>query len=306
MAASRDILGGRPLELSLALLALLALCASSAACVPYERAKLDADTRFELLYQRDLSAFEQRLAAENQTAIDDDWTRVGEAWVALANCQKIDPHAFADEDPEEKGSRAKKSDPLARFMHTSLRLEEARRERLIYHRGTGFRTSSLRGSMFSTLDDKDFFVREPSDLPSDHIQWPAAEEAWADELPGAIQQPLECEQLYRGLFKSARKERIAYQQREQKLRIKRSMNPLQLLEPLPPRTKLRLTPEQLEDPELREPDTLAHYEATEIELLEELATNHADGELRELAAQALEAPAGVIHTFMGMELASEE
>lgn len=52
---------------------------------------------------------------------------------------------------------------------------------------------------------------------------------------------------------------------------------------------------------------LSNYNTQEArELLEELATNHADGELRELAAQALEAPAGVIHTFMGMELASEE
>ena len=265
MGVSRDILGVWPRGFSLAL---LALCASSGvACVPYERARLDADTRFELLYQRDLSAFEQRLAAENQTDIDDDWTRVGEAWVALANCQKIDPHAFADDD-------ASKRDPLARFLHTSLRLEEARRERLIYHRGTGFRNTSLRGSMFSTLDDKDFFVREPSELPEDHIQWPAAEEAWVDELPGAISQPLECEKLYRALFASARKERLAYQKREEKLRIKRSMNPLQLLEPLPPRTKLRLTPELLEDPELRQPDTLADLEAAEITLVEQLVDSY--------------------------------
>lgn len=52
---------------------------------------------------------------------------------------------------------------------------------------------------------------------------------------------------------------------------------------------------------------LSNYNTPEArELLEELATNHADAELRALAQQALSAPEGIIHTFMGMELASEE
>ena len=265
--------GARALVLRRAmLLALFAFSANSSACVPYERAKIDANARFELLYQRDLSAFEQRLAAENQTDVDDDWTRVGEAWVALANCQKIDANAFAS-DPENPGAD-RSGDALARFIHTSLRLEEARRERLIFHRGTGFRKSSLRGSMFAALDDEDFFIREPSGLPEDHIQWPAAEEAWVDELPGAIAQPNQCQDMYRALFSSARKERAAYNKREEKLRIKRGMNPLQLLEPLPPRMRLRLTPELLDDPASRTPDTLADYEANEVDLLEQIAAQY--------------------------------
>ena len=47
---------------------------------------------------------------------------------------------------------------------------------------------------------------------------------------------------------------------------------------------------------------LANYDTSEArELLEELATNHTDPELRALAKRALAAPAGTVHTFMELE-----
>lgn len=50
-----------------------------------------------------------------------------------------------------------------------------------------------------------------------------------------------------------------------------------------------------------------NYNTFEVrELLEELVTSHVDAELRAFVQQALSASEGIIHIFMGMELASEE
>ena len=247
------------------LLSLIACALPLLACVDYERATLADSSRFELLYERDLAGFEQRLAAENQTGRADAWTRVGEAWVALASCADIDEAAFADM-PE--------ADPVAVLLHTSLRLEQARRKRLIHHRGTYFSAVSLKGTLFLQLDDEDFFVRSPSALPDDVVRWPASDEAWEDELPGGQQQPNGCKEMYDKLFEQARVERLAHDEREALVAPKRRLKDINLLEVLPARTRLHITPQQYAQPELIPPNTLAAREHQELRMAQLLAAQH--------------------------------
>ena len=174
-------------------------------CVRYERAALEDGARFEHVWARDLSAFEARLAAENQTGIDDVWTRVGEAWIALANCRPVDRGAMAELPADETAH-------VARLVHASLVLEDIRRQRLLYWRGADLRSTSISSTLFASLDDVDFFDRLPGDREMGRdIIWPdVGEEAWADELPGPVPQPHQCQELYAEIFARAQKERALY------------------------------------------------------------------------------------------------
>lgn len=221
--------------LSLRVLALLLCAVSVAGCVPYERARITEPARFELLQQGRLSDFEQRLASENQVELDDDWTRVGEAWVALANCQPIDAAALAHPD----------ADPLAALMHASLLLEESRRDRLIAHRGTRFVSTSLSGTILASLSDPKTFTRAASPSPDAQVQWPAAEEAWADELPAALTQDSQCATHFRELVTQARAERQRYEAEQRKWRAARAQRDIDRVESPPPRTRLQLSAPQL-------------------------------------------------------------
>lgn len=217
----------------------LVLCAVSvllSGCVTYERAQLPDGQRFDLLHANDLVAFEQRLAAENQTDVDDDWTRLGEAWVALATCQPIDASALNEEG----------ADPLVRLLHASVVLEELRRNRLITHRATRFVPTSISNTIFDPLDDPELFSRVASELPSDVVTWPESREAWADELPGFVPQPLKCDALYRELVTQGRKERRAYQIIQKKWKKARSLPDVDIVDVPPPRYRLQLSIDQLE------------------------------------------------------------
>ncbi len=217
------------------MLCILALLGVSG-CVSYERARLPDDRRFDLLHAGELSAFEQRLAAENQTGIDDDWTRLGEAWVALANCQDMDAAALNAPD----------ADPLVKLLHASLVLEEIRRKRLITHRATKFVPTSISNTIFDPLDDPKLFERKAPALPDKVVVWPEAEEAWADELPGFVAQPLKCQELYQKLFIKGRKERRAYNKIQKKWREARRLPDVDVVDVPPPRYRLQVSVDQLE------------------------------------------------------------
>ncbi len=256
----------------LSTLPLLALTA----CLPYARAGAESDARFELLWERDLSGFEQRVAVELQTGSDDAWTDVGAAWLALASCQDLP--ALREGAPT-----------LAKVLHQSLLLEDARRRRLLYHRGTGFRATSISGTMHGPLDDADFCGRAGTRAEGDLIRWPAAEEAWADELPARIDVPSQCEALYTELFKAAATERAAYEKQEAELAEVRTLDAVDQLETPPPRTAMHWDPrEGAPEPA---PDTLAWRERLEIERAADLiatieALDAPDDALRAIAWRA--------------------
>lgn len=240
----------------------LALMLSCAACVPYERAALDEDARFELFYQRRLSDFEQRLSAERQVGLDDAWTRVGEAWIALSSCEPID-EAAAKEAPLAQ-------DKLAMLLWTTLRLEQTRRARYVHHKGTGFRALSVTGTIHATLDDADFFERKAKRYADHMIVWPHGDEAWADELPAAKAMPSSCDKFYRTLFMEGRAERAVWDAQEATWAKLRGRDPAQLPSLPPPRTLLNVTPAQA-DAKAKvnarpKPKTLAYWQRLELEL----------------------------------------
>lgn len=246
------------------------------ACLPYTRAEADADARFELLWARDLSGFEQRIAVELQTGADDAWTDVGAAWLALASCEEL------------PGLR-EGAPPRARALHQSLLLEDARRRRLLYHRGTGFRATSISGTMHGPLDDPDFFERAGTQVDPAMIRWPAADEAWADELPARIDVPSSCEALYAALFTDAAKERAAYEKREDELAELRTLDAVDQIDPPPPRTAMHWDPREGAPEPAR--GTLAWRERLEVERAEDLiatvaALDDPDDTLRALAWRA--------------------
>lgn len=222
----------------------------------YERAQLPVSQKFALLQQRKLSAFEQRLASERQVGVDDAWTTVGEAWIRLINCEPIEAKMMSttthsrNARPGPQGSVT-----LARVVFESLRLEHMRRERLLYHRGTGFRERSISGTLSARLDDKDFFARTPGALPEDAVKWPEHKEAWADELPAGIKIKSACTRYYKDMFTRAGVERVA-------LNAQITRTKLAFEDPAP-RTRLSLKP--TDDPKRLKPKTLAWYQHRELE-----------------------------------------
>ena len=212
--------------------------------------------KFELLQQRKLSAFEQRLASERQVGVDDAWTTVGEAWLRLINCEPIEPGMMStDAHPRNTRPGPQGSVALARVVFESLRLEHMRRERLLYHRGTGFRKRSISGTLSARLDDEDFFARAPGEIADDLVKWPPNQEAWADELPAAIGIKSACTNHYKAMFTSARAERVALDARVKRAKL--------AFEDPAPRTRLSLKP--TDDPKRLKPQTLAWYQHRELE-----------------------------------------
>ena len=221
----------------------LMLCCAGSSCVTYERAALLEQQRFDLLYSRKLVQFEQRLASENQGGVDDDWTRLGEAWVKLLNCQAIDPYALMPEDDGDVSA----VDPVVELLHATLVLEERRRKRLVHHRATKFVPRSISGTIFDPIDDKDYFVRNVSATVAESaVVWPKASEAWADELPGYLPQNPECESLYRALYKAGRKERAAYDAIQKTWKKSRGLPNIDVINSPPPRHRLLPSVEQLQ------------------------------------------------------------
>lgn len=243
---------------SLVTLALI-LSASLCACVPYERARPEASSRFELLYTRQLSAFEQRLATEEQTEAQDGWTRVGYAWVALSSCEPLADKPFEG---------LEQVDPLAKLMMASLKLEATRRARLVHHKGTGFREISVTGTMHAELDDADFFERGESKYGDELVVWPQAQEAWADELPASKPIPSQCDKLYKEIFGQGRAERASWDKQEVIWRRLRALDPAEQPSVPPPRNQLNLSP--VTDAPAPAPKTLAAWQDQELKQIEAL------------------------------------
>ena len=183
-------------------LVLLLVVFVAAGCVRYDDAVRQDGVRFDHLYRRDLPAFEQRLAAERQAGLDDAWTRVGDAWLALANCETVDAQAL-------QGSRDRTA--LADVVLASLVLEDRRRRRLLFERGLGLRNESITGTVHAKLDDQGFFERAPRPLVDGPawVVWLPEEERWADETPAQRAIASECEIFYQAVLTEAARQRKA-------------------------------------------------------------------------------------------------
>ncbi len=130
-----------------------------------------AGARFDSLLTRDLPAFEQRIALEARVRPGDDWLLVARGWADLVSCRPI-----ADTAP---------SDPAARVVWSTLRLEQARHERMMAER------AGLDGTWLAHLDEAAFFRREaPAQDAS--VRWLPEREVWIDELPALRSVPSGC------------------------------------------------------------------------------------------------------------------
>lgn len=136
---------------------------SHLACVPFETAQLPQE-RFDLLRNRDLVGFEQRLATEKQTGNVDEWTEVGLAWVKLAECEPINPQDDLVGRPA--------------LHHALLRYEALRLQDLVTSGGW----RQVRDTIFEDIIDPTYLSRTPEKIHAE-IRWPDAEERWGDELP---------------------------------------------------------------------------------------------------------------------------
>jgi hypothetical protein len=141
-------------------------------CVRYTRADTDLDGRFDALWERRLADFQQQLDVENHTGSVDDWTHVGEAWMALVNCDDIEsPSSF--------------SYPSAAFVHATLAAEDTRRRMRIARAAS--RKRRLKADAIVTDVRRDgFFEREPTSLGTGYIEWPPGQEGWVDEMPAPV------------------------------------------------------------------------------------------------------------------------
>lgn len=153
----------------------------TASCVRYARADAELDGRFDALWERRLADFEQQLAVERHTGGDDDWTRVGEAWLALVNCEDLSA-------PEQWTS------PTASFLHATLLAEDVRRRMRIAYAAA--RKRRLKPDAIVTDVRRDgFFEREPTPLGEGYIEWPAGREGWVDEMPAPMPVESSCDDI---------------------------------------------------------------------------------------------------------------
>lgn len=156
----------RPL-LGISWVALVLGCASA-------RPPVLSGARFDALRARDLPAFEQRIALDARLTPGDDWLTVARAWADLVSCRPIGEAA-----PRE---------PSARFVWSTLRLEQARHDRL---RAEPSR-EALEATWLRHLADPAFFRREPAAADPRWIRWLPERETWLDELPAARAVPSAC------------------------------------------------------------------------------------------------------------------
>ena len=171
---------------SVAGLAVAALAFGAAGCLPYTRATANDGAQFDLLYDKDLAGFEQTIAVENHVGAADAWTRVGEAWLALANCRPVDREPFGGEvEPT----------PEARFVHATLVLEDTRRRLRTSRQLAGYRRG--RGTLLvERIRSARFFDRTADETPPEVIRWPSEAEQWADEKPAEIRVGHQCGRLH--------------------------------------------------------------------------------------------------------------
>ena len=154
------------------------IVASLTGCVSMSSASLSG-YRFGSLVQRDLAEFERRLA-EDESAGDagtDAWLQVAHAWSDLASCRLI--------------AATQPSDHLARLVIQSLRLEQARRDRLIADEHQ-LQSEDVVRTWSNNLAEEDYF-RRTAEPPSDaFILWLGESERWSDELAAATHVSSRC------------------------------------------------------------------------------------------------------------------
>jgi len=161
----------------------------AAGCARFSHAEPRSEGRFGPLRQKDLSAFEHRIAVEKHTNRDGPWTRVAEAWLALANCRPVRAEAF----PEESEA------PAAAFVHATVVLEDVRRRLRTATRAAGRRLPPGE-VVFDDIAEPDHFEREPPDLAPDTVEWPAERENWGDEIPAPVRVHGRCDRLDRRVY----------------------------------------------------------------------------------------------------------
>ncbi len=174
---------------SIACLGLMPLIAGG--CVHAEPPESQPDAAFELLHERELSAFERELAMERHLTGPDSrkrmgWNRVGQAWLDLVNCTGLEraeqPLDFADwRDGEE---------PMAKLAYATVVLEMRRQNEWAID--TASRSPQ---TAFSTWFDGDYFEREPQPLDDSLVRWPGEEESWKDEGLAPVAVESECSTL---------------------------------------------------------------------------------------------------------------
>ncbi len=143
---------------------LLLSCSLSCASVVSNPAAPD---RFSFLQKRQLSDFERALASDAHNGEETDWTKLGNSWLAFANCEP-----FPDVNFEDRSIS---------FLEASLRSESARRDmRLIIFASDDAPVETLAGTLMS----ESFFNRKGID--EDAIKWPGGTERWADEHPASL------------------------------------------------------------------------------------------------------------------------
>lgn len=148
---------------------------------------------FELLYERNLPAFEREIAAARHVGADGPWTRVGESWLDLVNCtglERRDQSLTFDDWPDDE--------PLARLMYAALGLELRRQNALAV-------ADASPGSapFIARWAEDHFFARKPDDPGADKIVWPAEEERWPDEEPASVEVDKRCSELGERLLERA-------------------------------------------------------------------------------------------------------
>lgn len=167
---------------------LTSVALSMTACVPLMGDDLDRRELFSPLFERDLSRFEHRLSSEEHAGIDDAWTDLGRAFVALTSCDALPP---ATERIEE--------DPDVLLLYYLALLEDQRRLRLVAASLNGGPRQWHRGTIHTQLASRTYFSREAAEVETDMIYWPPTratrEEVWPDEFPAPSEVPYACETL---------------------------------------------------------------------------------------------------------------
>ena len=139
-----------------------------AACSPWDQLEVVSQNLYRPLAERDLNAFEQRLAHLQRSGASGDALIVATQWLYLLTCHPIPLF----EEPKS---------PLWRAIYASLYLEETRSADDL-----GQLTAYLKG-------DPSPLQLEPKMLPPElWMTWPKDVEGWPDEAPSHISLPRQC------------------------------------------------------------------------------------------------------------------
>jgi hypothetical protein len=153
-------------------------------CAEFERVKIADETGFDHLYDRQLSAFEQQLAARRLTGEGGPWLALGQSWFEFATCREV----------EQRRLSGTSGATMAEYLAATLRLEDRRRRA---RRSESLqRRASLTAVGASWLgretQSKTFFQLEPVEPSSDEVRWPSDREHWPDERPAAVKVETAC------------------------------------------------------------------------------------------------------------------